>query len=323
MRPWRSALFLFVLGLRPVFCQTVPQEDAVRIREFYRLATAVQDQIWPQWSKTPAPLLLITQQTEFLSHYPSPPKDFVKTGDDLFARARQFPANLQATFPAFGGAAVIVFGDPASVGSKSSTAWLITLMHEHFHQLQDSQPGYYQGVEELGLSHGDRSGMWMLNYPFPYEKVPDNFGNLRELLLAALAESDPHKFHAAADKYVSARKEFFAHLSPEDSKYLNFQLWQEGIARYTQVKTAEAAANYSPTPEYQALADYESFSAYASQARKQTLDELRSIDMSKEKREAVYAWGAGEGFLLDRLEPKWQQEYFEHPFALAYFSAQR
>jgi len=40
-------------------------------------------------------------------------------------------------------------------------------MHEHFHQLQNGQPRYFQAVQDLGLSHGDNTGMWMLNYPFP------------------------------------------------------------------------------------------------------------------------------------------------------------
>ena len=46
---------------------------------------------------------------------------------------------------------------------------MLTVLHEHFHQLQQSQPGYFQGVEALGLSGGDQTGMWMLNYPFPYK----------------------------------------------------------------------------------------------------------------------------------------------------------
>ena len=40
--------------------QQLPREDAIRIAEFYRLAAQIQDQIWPNWSNTPAPLLLVT-----------------------------------------------------------------------------------------------------------------------------------------------------------------------------------------------------------------------------------------------------------------------
>ena len=31
---------------------------------------------------------------------------------------------------------------------------------------------------------------------------------------------------------------------PDDRKYFSFQLWQEGVARYIQIKSAEAAADY-------------------------------------------------------------------------------
>ena len=230
--------------------QQLPAADAVRVREFYRLAAVVQDKIWPHWSDTPAPLLLVTDGGEFLTHHPAPPKDFTKVGDDLYARPRQFPTNLLATFPAFGPPSVIVIGEPANTASKTSSQWLITVMHEHFHQLQNSKPGYFEDVNKLGLSRGDNSGMWMLNYPFPYSDTSEQFAHLRNLLLAALAESDPQKFTKAAQEYLSGRKAFFGKLSADDHKYLGFQLWYEGIARYTEVRCAEAAA------EYQKLLDH-------------------------------------------------------------------
>lgn len=314
-----SVLTFLICGLGSAFAQALPQQDAVRLREFYRLAAAVQDKIWPNWSQIAAPLLLVTEQSEFLTHYPAPPKDFTKMADDLYVRPRQFGTNLLATFPAFGAVPVIVIGEPANTESKTSTPWLITLMHEHFHQLQDSQPHYYEGVNRLGLSRGDQTGIWMLNYRFPYQDTSADFAHLRELLLAALSESDPHKFAKAAAEYSSARKVFFGQVSPDDHKYLAFQLWQEGIARYTEVKCAEAAGEFHPSSEYAALPDYESFSDYAAKKRSDTLDELRSVDMSKKKREVVYPWGAAEGFLLDRLKPGWRDEYFAHPFPLDYF----
>jgi hypothetical protein len=309
---------LSVCGLGSALGQELSQQDAIRIREFYRLAAAVQDKVWPNWSQVPAPLLLVTEQNEFLTHYPDAPKGFTKISADVLARPRQFPANLQATFPAFGPTPVIVIGEPENTASKTSTPWLITVMHEHFHQLQDSQPRYFEKVDQLGLSRGDNTGMWMLNYPFPYDKVSASFGNLRDLLSAALAEPDAQKFTNAARKYIAARKQFFAQLSPDDHKYLAFQLWYEGIARYTQVKVAEAAADYRPSSEYAGIPDFESFAGYATKAKKDSLDELRTADISKLKRLVVYPWGAGEGLLLDRFRPGWQDQYFAHPLTLDY-----
>src|SRR6266404_5666106 len=252
------SLFALLLLTTAAFAQTpaaqLAADDAVRIREFYRLASQIQNQIWPDWSRTPAPLLLVTPDTEFLMHRAEPPEGFKRVEDDLYARPRQFPTNLLAAFPAFGPPSVIVIGEPKNTTSKTSTPWLITLMHEHYHQLQNAHPRYYQAVQDLGLSHGDNTGMWMLNYPFPYEKpdVAQSFASLRDLLLSAVNETEKEKFATLAKQYIRERQKFFARLSSDDHKYLSFQLWQEGIARYTEIKAAEAAAQYQPTAEYAA-----------------------------------------------------------------------
>jgi len=99
---------------------------------------------------------------------------------------------------------------------------------------------------------------------------------------------------------------------PGDRKYLSFQLWQEGIARYVQIKSAEAAADYQPSAEFTALPDYTPFSDYALTARSRTLNELKQIDFAQAKRESIYSFGAAEALLLDRLNPKWKDEYFLH-----------
>jgi len=304
----------------------LPSDDAIRLREFYRLAARIQDQLWPDWDKVPAPILVVTDGAEFLMHHPAPPKEFARVADDLFVRARKFPPSFLATFPAFGPPAVIVVGEPKNTESKTSTPWLFAVMHEHFHQLQYAQPGYYTGVEGLGLSHGDQTGMWMLNYPFPYEKpeVAQGFSRLRDLLLAAVTEKRDSEFDKLARRYVTEREKFLAQLSAEDHKYFGFQLWQEGVARYTQIRAAEVAASYQPSEEYANLADFESFAAYGGRARQETLDELKRADLAKIKRVAFYSFGAAEGLLLDRLKPKWKSEYFRHMFSTdSYFTPGR
>ena len=307
----------FLLLTVAAAAQELPHEDAVRIAEFYRLAPQIEDQIWPGWSKVPPPLLLVTDKAEFLTHDPTPPKDFTKIADGFYARPRVFGTSLMATLPAFGPPATMVVGQAQNTEYKTSTPWLMAVMHEHFHQLQWAQPGYGDDVNRLDLSGGDTTGMWMLNYPFPYDRadVVQSFSRLRDLLLYALAENDSEKFKKLAAEYVAERKKVFAQLSANDHKYFSFQLWQEGIARYTQVKAAEAAAEYRPTTDYAALADYESFAAYGQRARTETLTELRTADIGKMKRVFVYSFGGAEGLLLDRWNPGWKNEYFVHPLS--------
>jgi len=310
-------LLAILLFTTACYAQAAPEQilsdDAIRIHEFYRLDDQIQNQIWPNWSQTPTPVLLVTPDTEFLTHHPAPPQDFKKMNDEFFARPRKFSTAFLATFPAFGPPSVIVVGEPKNTNSKTSTPWVITLMHEHFHQLQAAQPGYYRAVDALGLARGDNTGMWMLNYPFPYNKpeVAQGFTQLRDLLFAALNEKDEGKFHGLAKQYVEARKKFFAQLALDDHKYLSFQLWQEGIARYTEVKVAEAAAKYQPIAEYSALADFEAFDTYAPKPRQYALNELKQVDLAKSGRLAVYPFGAAEGFLLDRINPSWKDDYFK------------
>lgn len=311
----RSLLLLLLLAAQGVAQSPAPQlpaDDATRIREFYRLVSEIQDKVWPNWSATPAPLLLVTPDAEFLTRYPAPPAEFRKIGDDLYTRPRQFGTSMQATFPVFGQTSVIVIGEPKNTLSQTSTPWLATLMHEPFHQLQNGRSGYFAAVEALGLSRGDTSGMWMLNYPFPYEKpeAVEGFAHLRDSLLMTLNAGDDKEFAKLAGRYVEERKKFFAQFSADDHKYFSFQLWNEGVARYIQIKSAEAAAPYQPSPEYAALADYESFAAYAGHARKDTLDELRQADLARWKRVVVYSFGGAEGLLLDRLNPGWKDQYF-------------
>lgn len=312
-----ALVFLATTLLFAAPAEQLPHDDAVRIAEFYCLAAQIENRIWPDWSRVPTPLLLVTDEAEFLTHDPTPPKDFILVGNGVFARPRHYRLDLQATFPAFGQPATVVIGEPQNTDAKRSTPWVIVAMHEHFHQLQWAQPGYIDAMNQLGLSGGDTTGMWMLNYPFPYDRpeVVQSFSELRDLLLKAVAQNDDEKFKKAAAEYLAQRKKVFAQLSTNDHKYLSFQLWQEGIARYTQIKAAEAAANYRPTAEYAALPDYESFADYAPRPRADTLDELRKGDIGKMKRVFIYPFGAAEGLLLDRLNPDWKSEYFKYPLS--------
>ena len=309
-----TAIVLLSTALFAQAPKPIPGNDATRVAEFYRLADQIQDKVWPGWSKSPAPLLLVTADTEYLTHFPDPPKEFQKSGDDFYARPRQFSTDLQATFPAFGFPPVIVIGEPATTPSKTSTPWLIVVMHEHFHQLQWAQPEYLNAINNLGLNKGDTTGMWMLNYPFPYEvpEIAESFAHLRDTLLAALNEVDQQKFAPLSKAFLKERKDFMAQFLPGDRKYFSFQIWQEGVARYVQIKSAEAAADYPPSAAFSALPDYTPFSTYALTVRSRTLNELKSVDLAQSKRESFYSFGAAEALLLDRINPEWKTQYFQH-----------
>lgn len=303
----------------------LPEVDRVRMAEASRLADALGNRVWPDWDKAPFAILLVTPEYEFLMRHPRPSEDFTAIPETtaskpkVWFRKRQFSPNLLATFPAVGGVSTIVIGQAENTAAKTSTPWVITLLHEHFHQLQNAQPGYYAGVDSLGLARGDQTGTWMLNYAFPYAKpeVRDQFSVMSKALAEALQAKPPADFSRKLASYVEARKAFRSLLSADDYKYFAFQSWQEGIARYTEYRIALlAAAEYQPSQEFQGLKDYAPFKKEAPAILERIEKELASVELDKAKRTAFYALGAGEALVLDRANPGWRTRYFEDKFSL-------
>ena len=306
--------------------------DRVRLAEAFRLADTLGNRLWPHWTDAPFAVLLVTSEYEFLIRHPRPSPDFVFVNFDrllqskVYYRKRTQPQNLLATFPLVGGIPTIVIGQAENTSKKTSTPWVVTMLHEHFHQLQYSQPGYYDAVNALGLTRGDQSGMWMLNYPFPYDwpEMKEHFSHLSSLLAAAVRAGSDADFRAKFLAYQKERRELAHTLSPDDYKYFSFQMWQEGIARYTEYRMAMLAAkSYRPTKAFRSLPDYQPFRAVADEIRRGVLNELANAKLEEEKRVIFYALGAGEGMLLDRFNPRWRQRYLVDKFNLdQYFERQ-
>lgn len=304
---------------------TLASADRIRIAEGFRLAAAIGNRIWPAWDKAPFAVLLVTPQHELLIRHPGPTKDFALLGDDatlkekVWVRKRVFSPNLLATFPAVGGVPTIVIGQAENTTAKTSTPWVITLLHEHFHQLQNSQPRYFAEVDALDLAGGDKTGMWMLNFPFPYAKpeVKEQFAAMGKMLVAALAAKQMPDFADKVAAYVEAKKKFQSMIKADEYKYFSFQLWQEGIARYTEYHLAQwAAADYEPSKEFQSLKDYTSFKEEARAILSRIEKELAGLELDKAKRVCFYALGAAEGLVLDRANPDWRKRYLEDRFVL-------
>ena len=296
------------------------QADRVRLAEAFRLADWIGERLWPGWSKTPFPVLLVTKEHEFLLRHPSPEGAWRSVGRDgllrteVFTRPRVFPVNLQATFP-FGGVPTVVVGQAEQTQSKHSTAWVLMLLHEHFHQWQNAAPDYFSSVDALGLAGDDKTGMWMINYPFPYEtpQVADDYAALGRAVRRSLAGE-----RGALPQVVAAQAQLARTVGPKDFRYLDFQLWQEGVSRYTELRVAELASKgYQPGAEFAALPDYQPYAGEAAVLRRRILDELDKPDLPKRKRVAVYALGAGQALMLDRTNPTWRDHYLSERFTLS------
>lgn len=218
-------------------------EDKIRIREAIEISNEYGDKIWKGINEVPFVVLLISDSIEFLINHPYPSGDFLLSENDailntdILYRPRQYPEWFLATFPAVNGVNCIVVGTPEKT-NKSSTDWTITLLHEHFHQYQFSHPDYYSTVDQLGLSGGDDTGMWQLNYAFPYDsfEIGNQYEKYVSALSKALSKVERTSFKKHFKKYLAERTKFKSLLPPDDYRYFSFQVWQEGIARYTEYK---------------------------------------------------------------------------------------
>ena len=303
---------------------TIPDLDRIRLAEAFRIGESLGNRVWKNWDKAPFAVLLVTPENEFLIRHPRPSKDFTLIGFDsllksnVYFRKRTQSIHYLATFPAVGGVSTIVIGQAENTSKKTSAPWVITVLHEHFHQLQSSQPTYYADVNALNLSRGDQSGMWMLNFAFPYkdEQIKEQFAALSKLLAKALQAKQKSDFAAGLSEYLQARKAFQQMLTPDDYKYFSFQIWQEGIARYTEFRMADLAAKkYRPTKEFRALKDYTPFKEVAdSLLSKQILTSLPTLELDRLERLVFYPFGAAEGLLLDRANPVWRNRYLTEKF---------
>ncbi len=295
--------------------------DVLRIQEAYRLTTAIQDSVWPGgWGSTPFPLLLVAADREYLFAFPRTPQEFTVTAPSaafpagLPERPRQFQPGLLATFPAFGPPSVIVLGRPEAT-NKTSTTWVLTILHERFHQVQNADAGYFSEVEKLDLSGGDQTGMWMLNYPFPYGApgVADTFALLSRRL-GKLVEGSSRE---TRQEFWRTYERFLSQLSERDRRYLSFQIWQEGVARYVELRAADVAARvYEPTHAFKALPDFTPFANAAGQLRSRLLEDLRNPDLPRYQRVSFYSFGAALALALDQDVPGWQDRYLREKFAI-------
>jgi hypothetical protein len=268
------------------------------------IARSQGEALWPGFGSAPFGLLLVHGEREVLLCHPSMPAGFspdgadAATGCDRFVRPRSgLPDALLAAMPLFGPPSTIVMGTPETTG-LSPARWRSTVFHEHFHQWQSHLPDYYARVAALDLAGGDETGMWMLNFAFPYDRpeVGAAHAAAAAALLAAIESRGTDAFGARLADYAERRRAFAAAAGERNWRYLDFQLWQEGVARWTEIALGRGSSDAAMRAE-----------AVAREA--EALAELRRPDLARQQRLAAYPMGAGEAMLLEACGPGWRARY--------------
>lgn len=319
-------IILTFLELGVLFSQTTPtfrNEDKIRIETAIDISNRYGDSIWTGINDFPFTILFVTAEWEYLINHPNPTSDFVEMDSNLinnqkiYFRPRVFSPHLLATFPAINGINTVVVGTPENTGLKS-TPWIITLLHEHFHQFQYNSATFHQDALDLGLSGGDETGMWQLNYPFPYRDV-----NLNKIYLdytialqkavRAIDDDSFNDLHLIATEKKSILRNA---MDSADFKYLDFQWYQEGVARYTEYAFLRQLNDYKPAPELTQLVDFEPFEKYRQDFYDKHIKNIVELNLSENGRETVYDVGFGECLILDRISPNWKRYYLRIKFNL-------
>ena len=133
----------------------------------------------------------------------------------------------------------------------------------------------------------------------------------RTLLATSLARGD------SLEMVARQRQALRRILSPDDDRYLEFQVWQEGVPRYVEIAAADAAARAGEASDaFRRLADYVTYAELANRLRRDLDRQLAELNLARERRIAFYSLGAGIALLLERSDGSWKKRYQEHLFTL-------
>lgn len=289
-----------------------------RIKEFSKISSIVGPKLWSGWNNYEQGILFVDEKYEFLFGHKKIPKEFnkacyIKEIGRLWYRKRFFDKRMEASFPAFSMEPTIVIGSVENTNSKTSTEWLSILLHERFHQVQYSQPNYYKYVNDIKPSSA-KDGSWMLNYQFPYsdKKLLALFKKLGRSLLKAVDSKNESDYL----EYKKIKGSISKRLKRDDLSYMNFQIWQEGIARYVEIQSLKKMSEEYFSDEFKKLKDFELPQSVLSRKLKRIRKKLSHLDLGKQKRGAFYVLGLYEGLALDIFKSEWKERYLKSELIL-------
>jgi hypothetical protein len=304
-------ILAMMIGAALARAELPPEPERAMLAEVQRIYRVAGNRLWPGFDKVPLDLVLIGPEREALFCHQAV-QGFTPAGRDpltrcsLQTRVRELEIDLSAAANFFTGGETIAIGYPKAL-EMSPAYWKATVLHEAFHLYQSHIPRYAQMVAELGLAGGSTDGSWMLNYPFPYAdpEVEAAFLVMGDAGLTFLEAKSRKERRAATKAYVAAREAALAKVSPVDRRYYEFQVGQEGMARWTELtlsRRGDAAMRDDAAGRWKGFAT--------------SLRAVREQGSKTWKRAAFYVYGAIEAEMLERAGVKWRPQYRRHPFGL-------
>lgn len=311
---------MLIINRQAIGDERLGHRDATVIAQAYHLWESLGEQVWPGWRDTPMPILYITDQHEFAIGFDSALNGFGSANQTIAGRHLQIgPRQLERTLAAsfdFESTPAVIIGAPENL-QPSPTVWTLNAVHEMYH-VMSSRRGSAAKIANLQIGPSDDAS-WQLEFPFPYDDV--NVMRLMHLqgyplFLALNAETDAEaKYNAGASLEAHAVLKTFLRNSTGDdrsARYAMFQEGEEGVARYSEHRLAQLAAEgeYEPLAAFRDIKGWNSYETVWNESYKTAPSVITHAGRAVKNRTLFYYLGLGKALLLDRIDPDWKDSFF-------------
>ena len=308
--------------------------DKIRLAEALHLKADLGDTLWPGFGSEPIPVSLHYDQVSFLVGYPgSPPAAWqAVSGDDFQGQVYYRKAETdQQNF-------AIQVGDTWVAGMATKTMTDLFLMqvyrdllppvieqvfpyrlliqpsetqiggviHEAFHVYQARLiPQRLEAAEE---AHRLGEQYWAVD-----ATMHTAWKEEANLLAKASSAKTDGEARLLTRQFLEQRQQRRqrANLASELVDYERWLEWEEGVAKYTEVKILQLAheiPSYQPIPEIQADPDFKAYRNYQQRWSQENIQ--LKLQAGQEGETRFYQTGLAMAYLLDRLSPGWKTSAF-------------
>ena len=318
---------------------TLSSIEKARLLETLHLRSSLGDQAWKGWGNADIPVIIWNRSYEFLTNYKgelpsgwSMVADEDLSGQMYYRRVADDPQNFavpvgqewaasMATKQTTDRFLIDTFQEKLPVPIKQifpyrlliqpSETQIGGLLHESFHVYQ------YQRVPER-MAEAEAIHKLGKEYEKSTEAYQSEWKQESNLLADALeAKTEAEKIELVR-QFLAARdnRRRKANIDNILVKYERWLEWEEGTAKYTEVKMlrlAGASTNYATLPQIKIDPDFKGYQK-VDQRWSDELFQLRHPLSTGEPR--LYMTGLAQAFLLDELMPGWKDEYWKQDIFL-------
>lgn len=328
-----SALSNISLPTGPETRDYLDSLDKARLAEALHLKEQLGEAIWPGWGQADIPILLRNRDYSFLVGYPSPPSGWETASSDTFQGQAYYrqrtddPQNFavkvddrwvasMATKWETDAFLIESFRDflppvietifPYRLLIQPSEVQITGVLHESFHVYQVQVAS--SRLEEAEDAHKYGDMYWQAD-----EAMHKDWTEEINLLARALEAESDQEATELVRKFLDRREQRrTAHsLDKVLITYERSLEWEEGIAKYVELKAwqkAYATQEYEPLAVIASDPDFKGYSTFEQRWSQEIGTMKRQANREGETR--FYYTGMAQAMLLDRLRPDWKQRVF-------------